>query len=71
MTTRRESDRSNLDATIAMHELNEPKCPICKGDSFLLGYLGKLAWFSCRYCGWQHSAPAIRHDDDNEQEELQ
>ena len=29
-------------------------CPKCKGDQgTLLGRLGNLLWFRCRFCGWE------------------
>jgi hypothetical protein len=43
------------------HELrmrveHPPECPMCRGtESFPIGQLGRLMWFTCRYCGWQHS----------------
>jgi hypothetical protein len=47
------------------HELrmrveHPPECPMCRGtESFPIGQLGRLAWFCCRFCGWQHSSPAV------------
>lgn len=31
-------------------------CPLCEGAAFLLGILGTLAWYRCRYCGAECSA---------------
>lgn len=29
-----------------------PPCPLCGGDAMWLGWLGRLAHFRCRCCGW-------------------
>ena len=37
-------------------DLNDPEaveCPVCGSEAFLLGYLGRLQWFRCRYCGME------------------
>lgn len=31
------------------------KCPHCNGEPTLLGRLGQLLWFRCRYCGTDFS----------------
>lgn len=28
-------------------------CPKCGSEGTLLGWLGNLAWFRCRACGWE------------------
>ena len=45
--------------------MNLERCPICRGDAFPLGTLGKLLWHCCRYCGWQFSTTT--NDDDTEE----
>lgn len=30
-------------------------CPVCGGVGVMLGFMGKLIWFRCRYCGWEFS----------------
>jgi hypothetical protein len=38
-------------------------CPLCSGFGYLLGVLGRLAWFRCRACGIEFNLPA--EDIDN------
>lgn len=38
--------------------MHDHDCPICGGESTLLGALGRLLWFVCRYCGAQFSEEA-------------
>lgn len=37
--------------------LEQVYCPVCGGESGLLGMLGNLEWLRCRYCGmeWHRS----------------
>jgi hypothetical protein len=35
-----------------------PDCPMCGGQSGLMGYLGQLAWFRCLFCGMEFNIPA-------------
>ena len=35
-------------------EVYEPEpvfCPMCNGGSGIMGVLGALTWYQCRYCG--------------------
>lgn len=34
-----------------MRLISSGVCPLCDGDGWLLGILGKLRWFRCRQCG--------------------
>ena len=40
------------------------RCPACQltqnTNAALLGTLGRLRWFRCRYCGWEWDHPARR-----------
>lgn len=39
-----EHDQEHMDA--------EP-CPICSGDSYSMGTLGRLTWYKCESCGME------------------
>jgi ribosomal protein L37AE/L43A len=52
------------------NEREEPDCPICRGRSYELGQFGRLVWFACRYCGWQHSSPADKNCHVTEYQDL-
>ncbi len=32
-----------------------PDCPVCGGYAGLMGWLGKLKWFRCLFCGMEFS----------------
>lgn len=38
-----------------LHDGGATPCPSCDGDAFVLGTLGRLVHYSCRYCGAQFS----------------
>ena len=48
----------------------EFNCEMCNGPHQLLGFLGNLAHFRCRNCGWMENREVnpddLPEDDDNE-----
>lgn len=45
-------------------------CPACNADlPVLLGILGNLAHFRCRYCGTDYSLPSEIIEEDNDAED--
>ena len=45
----------------------EEYCQICNNETYLIGTLGNLNHFNCRYCGWnQH---ALTESNEYEKEE--
>lgn len=34
-----------------VYQSENPQCPLCSGDTVLLGRLANMDWFKCRQCG--------------------
>jgi hypothetical protein len=32
-----------------------PDCPMCQEQVGFMGWLGRLKWFRCLFCGWEFS----------------
>ena len=43
-------------------------CSLCDGPAYLLGILGRLAWFRCRHCGTDFNVNANTIDVDSNDE---
>jgi len=44
-------------------------CPVCGSAAYLLGSLGHLHWFRCRYCGMEFSILTERPEVEPEEVE--
>lgn len=41
----------NIPSFVEVTESANPQCPMCEGDTVLLGRMANMDWFKCRACG--------------------